>query len=117
MLKKLITLSTITLLLASCEPASKRGADGYSFGQPQYEKQQVQINVVTYKSNADLRAAAKARGVDIPEIAAFSELRPPFDTCTVHMVDPRVSYEPEFIGHEFAHCIYGQWHTDNNSRK
>lgn len=109
----------VLLLLAACnqQPSSKTGSDGYKFGEKQYEKQTVQVNIVTYKNQQDIYNAAKARGADYPNVVAFSVLRPPFDTCTVHMIDPSVSYEPEFVGHEFLHCVYGQWHTDNDSRK
>jgi hypothetical protein len=116
MLKKIIIATLFAFALTSCDPASNTGADGYKFGTPQYEKQQVQIDIVTYNSQKDLVAAAKARGVDNPDIVAFSIIKPPFDACTVHMVKPTVSYDPEFVGHEFLHCVYGQWHTNNESR-
>ena len=115
MLKKLLPIFLI-LGLTSCDTGPREGSDGYKFGQPQYERSQVQINVVTYKNRNYLLAAAKARGVDNTDVVAFSVLRPPFDTCTIHMIDPRVSYEPEFVGHEYLHCVYGQWHTNNDSK-
>lgn len=115
MLKRLLPLAFI-FALASCDAGPNTGADGYKFGEPQYAKQQVQVNVVTYNTQADLLRAAKQLGVDSPDVVAFSVLRPPFDTCTVHMISPSVRYQPEFVGHEFLHCVYGQWHTDNNSR-
>lgn len=105
----------LLLLLASCDQTPKQGADGYKFGEKQYERQTVQVNIVVYKTQKEIYNAAKARGVDKPNIVAFSALRPPYDTCTVHMLDPAVKYEPEFVGHEFLHCVYGQWHRDNNS--
>lgn len=115
MLKKVFGLVLIAAL-ASCKPATEVGADGYKFGQPQYEKQSVQVNVVAYKTRAEFNAAAKKYGVNSPELAAFSVLRPPFDQCAIHMISPSVKYEPEYVGHEFLHCFYGQWHTDNQSR-
>jgi hypothetical protein len=116
MLKKVLGLSLFALALTSCDKVSNTGADGYKFGTPQYEKQQVRIDIVTYNSQKDLVAAAKARGANNPDIMAFSIIKPPFDTCTIHMVKPTVSYDPEFVGHEFLHCVYGQWHTNNESR-
>lgn len=115
MLKKILPI-VLLVGLTSCDTGPRPGADGYTFGKPQYEKQQVQIAVVTYNTQNELLQAARDRGVRNPDIVAFSELKPPFDTCTVHMVKPSVSYEPEFVGHEFLHCIYGQWHTNNESR-
>jgi hypothetical protein len=31
------------------------------------------------------------------------------------MVDPKVEYQPEFVGHEMLHCFYGQWHKNNKT--
>ena len=115
MLKKMSVVLSL-LLLASCNQAPDQGADGYKFGEKQFEKSQVQINVVTYKSQTDLQKALGNRaGVDASNVVAFSVLRPPFDTCTIHMVDPKVKYQPEFVGHELLHCVYGQWHKDNST--
>ena len=103
------------MLLAGCN--NPQGADNYSFGNKQYEKDSVQVSIVTYDSPAKLQKVAKYEyGVNSPTLVAFSILRPPFDTCTIHMVDPSVSYQPEFVGHEFLHCVYGQWHTSNELR-
>lgn len=123
MIKKILAVGVLIgillFVITSCKPLSNMGADGYAFGTPQYEKQSVTVRVVTYDSTASLRVAAKSRyNVDNPDIAAFSVIEAPaFDVCTIHMVDPTKKYQPEFIGHEFTHCIYGQWHTDNESFK
>jgi hypothetical protein len=104
------------LILAGCN--SQQGADNYSFGTKQYEKDSVQVSIVTYESPAKLQKIAKDKyRINSDTLVAFSVLRPPFDKCTIHMVDPTVSYEPEFVGHEFLHCVYGQWHTSNGLRK
>lgn len=104
------------LFLASCGPTPQTGKDGYTFDEKQYEKTTVQVNIVTYKSQKDLQKALGNRGgVDASNVMAFSVLKYPFDTCTVHMVDPSISYMPEFVGHEFLHCTYGQWHKNNST--
>ena len=115
-MKRLLSLCVLALLSA-CNSKSP-GADDYYFGKKQYEMSSVQVKIVTYPSSAALQKVAGDKyGVKAKEnIAAFSVLRPPFDKCTIHMVDPAVSYQPEFVGHEFLHCVYGQWHTDNSSR-
>lgn len=111
-------IAVIAIIALLGKPVSNMGADGYIFGQPQYAKQRIVVDIVTYKSLEDLQSKVKSLGVNNPDIAAFSTIKPPaFDHCTIHMIDPSVSYQPEFIGHEFTHCVYGQWHTDNNSRK
>jgi hypothetical protein len=117
MLKYLAPIFLVFLILAivSCD-TQPTGVDGYKFGTPQYEKSSVNVNVVTYKTREEFDAAAKKYGVESKQLAAFSVLKPPqFDTCTIHMMHPQTKYYPEFIGHEFTHCLYGQWHTNNSS--
>lgn len=117
MLKKLLLISSFALLLNGCDTAPKTGPDGYTFGTKQYEKSEVTINIVTYQSRKELLVVAKTFGVTNSDLAAFSILRGPnFNRCTIHMIDPSVIYEPEFVGHEMLHCFYGQWHTDNESK-
>lgn len=108
-------LACALLLLSACDSQSGPGADGYTFGKRQYERQTVQVNVVTYKTLREFEAATKQRKLE-STTAAFTILQPPFDTCTIHMVDPSIRYEPEFVGHEFLHCVYGQWHTNNSTK-
>lgn len=110
----LVGLSLFAVI--ACKPSHNVGADDYTFGTPQYINQSVKVNIVTYATYKDLRAAARTHGAANPDVMAFSVLSAPnFDVCTIHMIDPETDYRPEFIGHEFTHCIYGQWHTDNES--
>ena len=32
-------------------------------------------------------------------------------SCHVFMRDPEWVWEPEVLGHEIAHCLWGEWHT------
>lgn len=112
-MKKLLIIGSL-LLLASCN--NKIGKDGYSFGEKQYEQSPVSVSVVVYDKQNDIYEAAKQRGVDSPNIAAFTVLSADRSKCTIHMIDPAVKYRPEFVGHEFLHCVYGQWHTSNEER-
>jgi len=120
-MKKLFFAITV-LCLAACTPNNNntQGSDGYVFSQKQFSKNPVTINVITYNSFNDLRGALGKINykdkVNTSSVVAFSVLSPPnYDTCTIHMIDPMISYQPEFIGHEFLHCLYGQWHVNNNS--
>ena len=122
MLKKILIilaiLAGVALVAMLPNNGSRMGADGYQFGTPQYQKDKIEIHVVTYDSRASFSKSAKQYGIKDERVMAFSVLSAPnFDKCTVHMVDPKVEYRPEFIGHEFTHCVYGQWHTDNQSFK
>lgn len=105
----------LLLLLASCSKGPQQGKDGYVFGDKQYEQSPVTVSVVVYPRQKDIYAAAKAKGANYPQVVAFSELTNDRTKCTIHMIDPTVKYAPEFVGHEFLHCAYGQWHKDNNT--
>lgn len=113
-------LFILLLLVTSCDSSPKRGADGYKFGEKQYTQNELGVKVVTYSTRADFNKELKKRNLSIKdgEIMAFSVLfvKSP-NICVIHMVDPAVEYKPEFVGHEFLHCVYGQWHTNNKSFK
>lgn len=120
--KKLLTIFPVialaTFAVISCGEQSRLpAADGYLFGTPSFEKTKVEVQLVTYKTRVDFLEAARKRNIKSDTVQAFTELRSPFDKCTIHVMDPKVNYQPEFIGHELAHCFYGQWHTSNSERK
>lgn len=98
-------------VMATMESPS-RGSDGYSFLHKEFESTNINIEFVIHDSYRDLQHAAKTSGVKkYNQTRAFSVLHSPeFKTCTVHIVDPEKRYDPEFIGHEITHCIYGRWH-------
>lgn len=118
-MKKIFALIAVCLLNWSCsnKPVA---ADGYTFYSKQYTKNTVQIEIVTYDTQQQLIEVLRRRGrnsdIDINRVKAFSDLHPPdYNRCTIHMVDPASAYNPEYVGHEFLHCIYGQWHRDNQT--
>jgi len=125
-MKKLAILF-LFLVLTACNQPNNTGADNYRFvgadfnyrfGAKQYENSRVTVDIVTYKSRTDLQKEARKYGVTDPNLAAFTLLfKNDQGKCTIHMMDPSISYEPEFVGHEFLHCVYGQWHTDNKSTR
>ena len=118
-MKKLL-LIPILLLISSCEPVQKNGSDGYAFGEKQYTQTPVTVEVVVYPDrNAFEREVKRLElSADGGEIVAFTSLYPSDKSrCTINMVDPASEYKPEFVGHEFLHCVYGQWHTSNQHRK
>lgn len=111
MIKRLLVL-VAPLLLLSCDapPSSNRGADGYRFGTPSFEKETVTITLVKYNSEKAFKDEVNRRRIKGNDIVAFAVLSPPFDTCEIHIVKPTTRYMPEFMGHETYHCFYGQWH-------
>lgn len=99
-------LAVIMLLLSGCGEAS----DGYRFERKEFERPRPEITIVTHPTIADLRANAPdaARQPEGRELMAWSIIRP--NECEVHVVDPAASYQPQWIGHEVAHCVWGRWH-------
>lgn len=95
----------LLLLLSACGQSS----DGYRFETAEFERESPGVRVVVHASLAELRKAAPANAqVKGRDLYAWSYITR--DACEMHIVDPRISYQPEWIGHETAHCIYGRWH-------
>lgn len=104
-MNKMIAVA-VALLLAGC---AQQGADGYQFDDMEFERPAPNITVVTHPSLAMLRAEAPEGAVEQGRnLYAWSYISR--DACEIHVVDPRVAYQPEWIGHEAAHCIWGRWH-------
>lgn len=87
--------------------------NGYRFVTKQYEKPEVLVKLVTFKTREEFRAEARKRGITNDSIAAFSVLSTKKDECTIYIIDPLTKFNPEMVGHEMLHCFYGQWHLNN----
>ena len=102
----------ILLLAFALAACGRQAPDGYSFDRKEFDRSRVEVSVFTYGGEAALRHAAAEMGVQ-PEgrkLMAFGFVEKGRAACTVHVVDPAVSYQPEWLGHELAHCLYGRWH-------
>lgn len=107
-------IATAVALALTVSACNSEVADGYRFERKDTEHLAPETVFVLHKSLNDLRRAAPAGTVD-PEttnLMAWSKLAG--NRCEVHIVDPSVSYQPEWIGHEMAHCIWGQWHGEQH---
>lgn len=113
-------LALILNFLVGCEKTPQKiASDGYIFEQPQFKRYEFPIDIVIVDSQSKLeeifetKTGKKFQGKD-RTLAAFSSLTYDPTTldykCTVFVINPEVSYSPEFIGHELTHCFYGQWH-------
>jgi len=107
-----ILLLTVVVGLYACEQLEKPAADGYYFGEPQYVNANVSVQIVTYTEKDFIEEVRKRK---LPkEVMAFTELfSNDQQRCRIHIVRPTEKYSPEMVGHEFLHCVYGQWHTSN----
>ncbi len=100
------------LLLAAC--GQSQAPDGYVFAGKEYDRAAVLVKKQEHRSFAELRAALPPRMSrqwkdDHVSRGAWGQLHAD-GSCTIHFVDPELSYQPEWIGHETAHCFYGNWH-------
>ena len=111
-------ISTALFSLVACDnPGHQKGKDGYYFEKETFTRTEFPVEVVLVKDAAAITAAIKERNnihgtIEPKNVAAFSVIRMNDPKCTIYMIDPKNKYEPEFIGHEFVHCIYGAWHSE-----
>lgn len=108
-MKKILSLSLI--LLSACSPG--QGSDGYAFGPKEFDRNEVMVTVRTYNNLAEVQAASAPYAISIEndrELFAFGLVSRSGNTCTIHIVAPEREWRPERLGHEFAHCLYGNWH-------
>lgn len=103
----LIALPSL-LFVAGCDDAP---ADGYRFGKPEFERGEITVRFVEHDSLAELRKAYPGRLPADRDLMVWSALDPKGGPCVVHIVNPRTSYAPEWLGHEIAHCAWGRWHS------
>lgn len=82
--------------------------DGYWMEETKEPQKKINIKIQYYESKSDLRTSYVG---DVPygkQVMAYAQFNN--ETCVIHIVDPRVDYEPEIWGHEFLHCLLGNWH-------
>ena len=123
-MKKILALAALAAL--SYQPAPsvfaasdapfgrEKGIDGYTFAATNDPRPTVIVTYRVYPDFKALRAAAKEAGIgNVPQVGAFSTQNG--NVCVIHSIDPKRDYRPDLIGHEYLHCVYGQWHNDNRN--
>ena len=108
----IIACVVVLLQLSGCEGSSNRGKDGYVFQQKEYEKTNVEIEFVILRNAREFREYQQRIVPGVEGVQAFGELIPSQNKCILYIKDPNWKYEPEWIGHEVAHCIWGRWHSN-----
>lgn len=98
-------VALVISLLAGCNQV---GVDGYAFGDPEYTKTHLTVDLVLVDTEAELRALGP--GEDGRKVMAFANLNPAHNQCTIYTVKPSRTYQPQWLGHELTHCIHGRWH-------
>lgn len=108
---KLILIACALLAACKVEPqmvtTTSTGTDNHEFVKVTQHRERVDIKFIYHPSIADVTASyPDAKPGYIVKGYAYYERRP----CEVHIVDPRIHYMPETIGHEVAHCVFGAFH-------
>lgn len=105
---------TADIVLPTPQTEYRVGADGYVFLIKHYTNTKPKINIIVYPHREALRVAARKQKLGENTLAfVMRDTQDNKKTCNIHIVDPFYSYEPEIVGHEFLHCVYGQWHIYN----
>jgi hypothetical protein len=110
-------MTALVTLVACDNPSNQKGRDGYYFEKETFTRTEFPVQVILVKDAAAITEEIRKRNniqgtVEPKNVAAFSVIRLNDNKCTIYMIDPKNKYEPEFIGHEFVHCIYGVWHSE-----
>lgn len=112
--RQLLCVSLGLVLAVVAAPATARqhaAGDGYTLDRKEYVQTRLDVRIVEHASYRELLAAMPNGGPPrrTRKVQAWSNISPD-GYCEIHIVDQAVSYTPEAIGHELAHCIYGRWH-------
>jgi hypothetical protein len=107
----LALISTVSPALAK---NPRDGLDDYRYRQMEYDKRDITVHVVYFKSEKELQEIAQKLNFPVAERAHSLSVThgPDGKTCTIYIFDPMVKYEPDQAGHELFHCLTGRFHID-----
>ena len=116
--KFLLAAAAFAMALSANPADAKKAADGYTFSVKDMNNKALEVHIIEYASYPEMTAAwVKADPRRIPDgrhLAAFSQLdtnpNAPLRYCVIHIINPLIEYNPESVGHELMHCIYGNFH-------
>lgn len=106
-----IAIFLLSVPISSSRPQLHIATDGYRFNKTTRDNKNFSIKIITYNNLSDLQEAALLFGADKDTAAQTTGFSlEENEQCVIHIVDPKIVYVPEIIGHELTHCIYGKWH-------
>lgn len=106
----------LSIMVAAGKAGCNQSPDGYTFEDKRTDFDTVAMTVVEHPSIYDLRKSAPAEALRANEkLMAWSKLRGA--TCEIHVVDPEVKWSSTWLGHEAAHCVWGEWHPKQNKER
>jgi hypothetical protein len=112
-MRRLLTFFA-ALSLAVPAVAGAPGVDGYRFEGAEYQRSTVSVQFIGVATQAELEAHGRRYGVSLKKARLKGFAVRLGSTCAIYMVDPKIQYEPEFLGHELTHCIFGDFHPEQS---
>lgn len=101
-------IAALLLLMGGCDQV---GADGYSFERKEFTRLRVVVDLVLHPSYEDLNRRIPKNAIRDPDHPERGWAIPRANgTCEMHVLDPDVRHDPEWHGHEFDHCAFGDFH-------
>ena len=115
------TLLVALLLLSvgvGAQKLGKYGTDDFMFLQKEIENLTPGVEFILAKNQKEFDDFRKEfLGSNWKNVSAFTLWNEDKGTCKIYIKDPVWKYEPELIGHEVAHCIWGRFHKGNRGLK
>jgi hypothetical protein len=106
-------------VVATATSVIHRGIDGYYFQNTnkllKTPQSQIVVTIVRHPSYKDLNKHFGEKSPPGFTTRAYTTWTPDGTHCTIHMVDPSIDYQPQYIGHEFIHCMYGDFHPSQDA--
>jgi len=91
--------------------------DGHRFLQKEYENLTPGVEFILMKDEDQQKEVLRdVFGRQWKKIAGFTYWNEEKGTCRIYVKDPAWIYEPEYIGHEVAHCIWGRFHKGEEGK-
>ena len=123
-LGRVTALSSMVFFLSAWSYLGQKTApDDYYFERKQYEDLTQEFEFVIMRNRDEWNEQLNiwhGRNLEKDKLRAWTVLTRDVDEdtgefldalkCQVFIKDPEWSYEPEIIGHEISHCLWGEWH-------
>lgn len=116
------------LLSGSYWGTPRESKDDYYFETKEYEHLTFQVEFVIIDNEEEwdkLKKEYFKKSKTRRKVRAWTQLIRDIDDdgnivgtelCRVFIKDPKWVYQPEILGHEMAHCVWGRWHPQQNDR-
>lgn len=107
----LASIAALFLAASAPPPEQPRGVDEYRFETAEFTNHKIVVHFVFVDSYEELAEMPPTT----PGLRGRTWMQPGSNRCIVFIVKPSQVYDPQWLGHEIAHCIHGQWHPNQTS--